>query len=458
MSKIERKKRKKRLISLLLVLSLAFVVSVPVVAMTLDDKIEAIGAKGTAVEVLDPEMWIKDGAIFYTSDGEGGGGSKPASTSAPAPVEYKPTYYDITYELYGGTNDTRNPDKYEFGLGVEEFFPAMKSGYDFVGWYSNADAITSDVNVDSYLVKRLPSDSSGNRRLHAKFKPKTYNITYVLFDGINDETNPVTYTYGVGVPEFKPATKPDHIFKGWFKDEALTQPVTSITDTDMEDVTLYAGFEIDTSNITVPPTEEALADNNNEGSEDDIDGASFGELFARAIKCTDNSIKYKWSEIKGAAGYLIYGNFCNLGGKKYKYKLVGETKKLEYTAKKLNKDRYYKYYIAAYKLVDGKKIIFCVSKTIHATTTSEKNGSAEKIKLNKDKVTLSVDEKFKIIAREINKTKTIKTHRPICYESSDPKVAKVDKNGKITAKKSGKCKIWVYAQNGLYVKVSVTVK
>ncbi|MBQ7200630.1 MAG: Ig-like domain-containing protein, partial [Eubacterium sp.] len=149
---------------------------------------------------------------------------------------------------------------------------------------------------------------------------------------------------------------------------------------------------------------------------------------------------------------------CNLGGKKYKYKLVGETKKLEYTAKNLKKDRYYKYYIAAYKLVDGKKIIICVSKTIHATTTSEKNGSAEKIKLNKNKVTLSVDEKFKIIAREINKTKTIKTHRPICYESSDPKVAKVDKKGKITAKKCGKCNIWVYAQNGLYVKVSVTVK
>ena len=458
MSKIERKKRKKRLISLLLVLSLAFIIAIPALAMNADVSGSSKAIKGTASELISDDAWNGSASAFHGTESPTSKPPAPAATSAPAPVEYKPTYYDITYELYGGTNDTRNPDKYEFGLGVEEFFPATKPGYDFVGWYSNADAITSDVNVDSYLIKRLPSDSSGNRRLHAKFKPKTYNITYVLFDGINDETNPVTYTYGVGVPEFKPATKPDHIFKGWFKDEALTQPVTSITNTDMEDITLYAGFEIDLSDITVPPTEEALDENNDKGSEDDIDGASFGELFARAIKCTDNSIKYKWSEIKGAAGYLIYGNFCNLGGKKYKYKYVGETEKTTWTAKNLKKDRYYKYYIAAYKLVDDKKIIVCISKTIHATTTSDKNGSAEKIKLNKDRVTLSVDEKFKIIAREINKTKTIKTHRPICYESSDPKVAKVDKNGKITAKKSGKCKIWVYAQNGLYVKVSVTVK
>lgn len=451
MSRIERKKRKKRLVTLLLMLSLAFVIAVPVFAMSSDEKAVANGIDGTAAEMLNPNMWVGDGTIFRTS-----GNTKPSSTYTP--TVYTPTYYNITYELAGATNDSRNPDQYEFGVGVKEFFPADRPGYSFEGWYRNSAAVDPRNTYHYDPITFLPTDTSGDITLYAKLVPRVYNINYALDGGINDEANPATYTFGTGVVEFKPATKPDHIFEGWFKDEAFTQPINMITNADMEDMTLYAKFELDLSNITVPPTEEALEENNDKGTEDDIKGSSFGQLFARAIKCTDDSIKYKWSEIKDAAGYLIYGSLCNLGGKKYKYKLVGETKKLEYTAKNLKKDRYYKYYIAAYKLVDGKKIIICVSKTIHATTTSEKNGSAENIKLNKNKVTLSVGEKFNIIAREINKTKTIKTHRPICYESSDPKVAKVDKKGKITAKKLGKCNIWVYAQNGLYVKVSVTVK
>ncbi len=457
MSKIERKKRKKRLLSLLLILSMSLAIGVPAIAITSSSSGLDASLKGTAIEVLGNESWNAS-KKYYDSSDPTPAPQPPAATSAPAPAVYTPTYYDIKYELAGATNDKRNPDSYRFGVGVEEFYPAERPGYTFEGWFISPYAVDPNYSHLFKPITFLSSDTSGDVTLYAKLVPKVYNINYVLYDGINDETNPATYTYGVGVPELKPATKPDHIFKGWFKDEALTQPVTSITNTDMEDITLYAGFEIDLSDITVPPTEEALDENNDKGSEDDIDGASFGELFARAVKCTDDSIKYKWSKIKGVAGYLIYGNYCNHGGKKYKYKYVGETEKTTWTAKNLKKDRYYKYYIAAYKLVDDKKIIVCISKTIHATTTSEKNGSAEKIKLNKDKVTLSVDEKFKIIAREINKTKTIKTHRPICYESSDPKVAKVDKNGKITAKKSGKCKIWVYAQNGLYVKVSVTVK
>ena len=44
------------------------------------------------------------------------------------------------------------------------------------------------------------------------------------------------------------------------------------------------------------------------------------------------------------------------------------------------------------------------------------------------------------------------------YASSNTKVAKVDKNGKITAVGKGTCYIYVYAANGLAKKVKVTVK
>ena len=44
------------------------------------------------------------------------------------------------------------------------------------------------------------------------------------------------------------------------------------------------------------------------------------------------------------------------------------------------------------------------------------------------------------------------------YASSNKKVAKVDKNGKVTAKKTGSCIIYVYAKNGYAKKVNINVK
>ena len=44
------------------------------------------------------------------------------------------------------------------------------------------------------------------------------------------------------------------------------------------------------------------------------------------------------------------------------------------------------------------------------------------------------------------------------YASSNTKVATVNANGKITAKKKGTCYIYVYAKNGYAKKIKVTVK
>ncbi|WP_081669989.1 Ig-like domain-containing protein [Butyrivibrio sp. AE3006] len=44
------------------------------------------------------------------------------------------------------------------------------------------------------------------------------------------------------------------------------------------------------------------------------------------------------------------------------------------------------------------------------------------------------------------------------YSSSNKKVATVNKKGKITAKGVGKCKIYMYAKNGVAKSITVTVK
>jgi uncharacterized protein YjdB len=43
------------------------------------------------------------------------------------------------------------------------------------------------------------------------------------------------------------------------------------------------------------------------------------------------------------------------------------------------------------------------------------------------------------------------------YRSTNSKIAKVDKNGRITGVNEGKCKVFVYTRNSLSRKIAVTV-
>ena len=63
-----------------------------------------------------------------------------------------------------------------------------------------------------------------------------------------------------------------------------------------------------------------------------------------------------------------------------------------------------------------------------------------------------------ITAKEIKKDKKIRHHRKLCYESCNTAVATVTPEGLIQAVGKGTCTIWVYAQNGVYVALTVTVK
>ena len=54
--------------------------------------------------------------------------------------------------------------------------------------------------------------------------------------------------------------------------------------------------------------------------------------------------------------------------------------------------------------------------------------------------------------------------RPRCRKAvlledkQNPMIAEVSETGLIKAKNKGKCKIWVYAQNGVYKTITVKVK
>ena len=187
-------------------------------------------------------------------------------------------------------------------------------------------------------------------------------------------------------------------------------------------------------------------------------GSVFGTLSARVSKAGRTSITLKWNKVSGADGYIIYGNKC---GTKYKFTKVATVKKTKttYAKKKLKKGTYYKFIVAAYKKVNGKQVILSTSKTLHAVTSGTKYVNPKSLKVNATRVTLNQGTTYSLKATEvIQKAKKSKKHRRVAFESSNSQVASVSSGGTVTAKRRGSCTIYVYAQNGIYKKVQVTVK
>lgn len=208
--------------------------------------------------------------------------------------------------------------------------------------------------------------------------------------------------------------------------------------------------------LVVPP------DNYREKTDAAAAKKNFRKLRVRSKKQTKKSITLKWNRVQGADGYKIYGS---RSGKKNKYKLLKtvKAKKTSYVNKKIGKKKlkkgcYYKYIVTAYQTVNGRQVPIVSGRAVYAVTAGGSYGVAKSVKVKKAKVTVRRGKSFKIKAKEKKKDKKIKRLRGLAYESSNSKVASVSKKGVIRAKKKGTCKVYVYAQNGVYKTVKVRVR
>jgi len=106
--------------------------------------------------------------------------------------------------------------------------------------------------------------------------------------------------------------------------------------------------------------------------------------------------------------------------------------------------------------LDSTDHVVSTSKVIHAATKSKGNYTKVTTKAKKNKVSLKNGKSFKLGAKATGKK--VKKYVSMRYESTKPQVATVSKSGKITAKSKGTCYVYVFAQNGIYKKIKVTVK
>ena len=188
-------------------------------------------------------------------------------------------------------------------------------------------------------------------------------------------------------------------------------------------------------------------------------------IYVRSIKYSKKTgTKITFNKVSGADGYYVYGNRCNTD-KVYKFKMLATLKGNDNTVfvhKKTAKNTFYKYYIKAYRLVDGRRVTVSRSEEIHFVTDVKgyKYGNPTKVALSSKKCTLNKGKTFNLKNRvKVYSSKKVLLHTDkVRYVSSDSRVAKVNSRGRITAEKAGHCNIYAIAQNGRAAKITVTVK
>ena len=191
-------------------------------------------------------------------------------------------------------------------------------------------------------------------------------------------------------------------------------------------------------------------------------------IHIKSITQKNNKLQINWTKVGQADGYDVYVQYCT---KNFAdpVETIKKNATTQLTIAKLNGTKIdltkaFKIYVVAYKMVNGKKTVLAKTVTSHvAGVKNAKYTNQKALKLTKSAFDIKTGKtaKIKVSATLMDGKKKIipKDHgAAFKFRSSNTRVATVDKDGKITAKKTGKCYIFVYGISGLMKKVTVTVK
>lgn len=200
-------------------------------------------------------------------------------------------------------------------------------------------------------------------------------------------------------------------------------------------------------------------------SDKDPSGTRFAPLKLKSTKQSKKSIRLTWKSVPGAKKYIVYANQCGRYRTLTKLKTLGSSAR-SYTTKKagwskLWKGTYYKFLVIA---ADGNNNVVSSSKIIHVATAGGKVGNHKKVTVKRSvikkakKLKVGKTLKFKARAAAASKKRKIKKHVALRYESSNSRIASVNRKGVVKALRKGKAVIYIYSQNGVSKAVKVVVK
>lgn len=146
--------------------------------------------------------------------------------------------YPVKFYLNDGTDAVLDKDKYiytvEKGIGEEDMPSAIRTGYEFAGWFDNQDG-------NGISWSNVPA-GSGELKLYAKWIPKMYRITYYWQGGKEVANAPKSFVYNVGValPGKDVMKKEHYTFVGWAEEATSSKYEEFIPANTEGDKTFYA--------------------------------------------------------------------------------------------------------------------------------------------------------------------------------------------------------------------------
>ena len=146
--------------------------------------------------------------------------------------------FRIVYKLNGGIQQDGQRKYIRWGksVSVSKLKNPKRKGYKFVGWYSDERLKTKAVRL--YGKVRKPK-----RTVYAKWRLKSYSITYNLNGGKAKGELPTSYTVKSKPIVFVEPEKLGYCFKGWYSDPEFTKSLPSLETGSAGNVTVHARWE-----------------------------------------------------------------------------------------------------------------------------------------------------------------------------------------------------------------------
>ena len=320
-----------------------------------------------------------------------------------------------------------------------------REGYEFIGWNTKEDG-SGTMYSDEQVVKNITTVDNDYIVLWAQWK----------------------HVHGWG--EWVVTKEPTCTDKG---EETRTCKYDK-THTETREIAAL-GHDWDAWKVTKKPTalnkgtkKRACKNDPNHVEKKSIEATGVKGALLAEISFGDDTLELTWTKVEGAEGYDIFFAPCSTKTKENVSKKVETVKgnaTFSWTKSGLKKGTAYKAYVKAWAKKGSKKTYVKKSPTVHgfAGGYTKTRTNAKSVSVKKAKVSIAAGKTFKIkatVAKLKNSKKLIsKKHAPnLRYISSNPKVAKVNSSGKVTAKSKGTCKVFAFAANGVKAVVKITVK
>ena len=259
--------------------------------------------------------------------------------------------------------------------------------------------------------------------------------------GVKPSATPNVTPEATEKPEVKPTATPS--------DKPSVQPPADLPTATPGNMQTSAPADTDPG---MPDKDDLVPD----GDDDSIleEGALKSEPLIAKVSASNKSQIIRWNSVKSADGYFIYGAKAN---GKYKCLRTVSKKVLRWKRTGLKKGTSYRYYVEAYKLIDGKRVSLSKSLPAYSTTKGGKYGNPVKLQTKRSLVSVKSGKKMKLKVKAAGK-KMNKASKKVRYISANPSIAKVSKKGTVTGGRRGTCYIYCVAWNGLSKKIKVRVK